>query len=190
MSAIILSGSSLKGILTLRGPLPNVYNPTATTLEVYESVQTLSSTAIHKLPLTYSQMIDWEHLLIDISYDDDDDQEKMDPNSILLDDDDNNVAGNKFDEMEDDSEEKKAILAKREEKRQRKILEWKEKMKIKMEKRKAKVDELKRQQQAIAKDEGDPVQYTVEIAVPGWYEACLDPIDDVVRYYSPLPSQG
>ena len=180
VSGIILSGSSLKGTMTLEGPLPGMTDPKASTWEVYEkAAQVRSSSSNHPLPLTYRQVIDWEHLLIqDTLSDDDEVEEEEEQEGDELDDDISVEDGD-----EEDPKKIEELQAKRHAKLQARMTAKKQRQVARLEKRRVKLQELQRTQQAVAKAEGDPMQYTTRVPVSGWYVACLEPFEDQVCFF-------
>lgn len=141
MSTIILSGSSLKATLTLDGPIaPSNIN---TGMELFTA-----SEAFHERGdgfITYSEVIDFEHLAPPPEEEDDpvtqpDDDGPLDPNDP------------------DITQKRKA----RREKQRTKFLEAK-----------AKRDAKRLEQQKKVRQDGEPAIYTTKAPADGWYRMCV-----------------
>lgn len=155
MSAFILQGSALKGTISLQGPLPGVVGPDATTLDIYEAAQKRHS----KLPLTYEETIDWEHLydrIDQVMEDDVEEEEDSDQDEELL----------PLDPHDKD------FKAKRKAQRI--------KQQAKEQARRARLAEYQKKQMAVAKSEGEPMMYTTSVPISGYYQMCLEPYENEV----------
>ena len=178
VSGIILSGSSLKGTMSLEGPLPGMTDPKASTWEVYEKATQVRSNSNHPLPLTYRQVIDWEHLLIQDTLTDDEEEDMEEDEGDELDDDITMKEGD-----EEDPKKLEELQAKRHAKLQARIAAKKQRQMARLEERRVRLKEHQRKQEAVAEAEGDPMQYTTRVPVSGWYVACLEPYEDQVCFF-------
>jgi hypothetical protein len=155
----------LKGTLTLVGPLPGLADATASTVEVYETAQKLldlGSSSNDLMPLTYSQVINWELLFADETMTESEDEDEEDEEE---------------DEEEEDGDSEQAKA-----RRRAKQKAFKQRQAARYEKRRARMLAFQRKQQAVAKSAGEPVQYTTTVPVSGWYQTCLEPYDDQVGF--------
>jgi hypothetical protein len=168
ISAFILSGSNLKGTLSLEGPIPGLVEASASTGDIYKLSRQLAN---HGAPLTYIQVVDWENVLLveEALLESEDEEDEDEPE---LDDDER-------DETLDETA-RAAFEAKRAKKLQDARTDRKRRDRERAQRRRARMMEFQKRQEAFAKTEGEPVQYTTAVPVSGWYQACLEPYDEEV----------
>jgi hypothetical protein len=154
VSVFVLSGSSLKATLTLDGPIAN--SSIDSGVELFAAGESYVKNPENPDQLSYSTVVDFEHL-----------------NSLPEDDDDDEVA-DKYEEPAIDPDDPDAAEKRRErrERQREKFMEAKQKR-----------DQRKLEQQKKIRQDGDPFVYTTKAPDSGWYKMCVQATWYQVRDY-------
>ncbi|KAG7363305.1 emp24/gp25L/p24 family protein [Nitzschia inconspicua] len=148
ISVIILSGSPLKATVALEGPFATPDEDTGAML--FQKAQEFDNGNKPNGHLSFIEVVDFEHLNVDIPDDDEHSDEKNNNDDILK---------TPIDPNDPDADQKRR---ERRERQRQKFLEEKQKR-----------EERKLAQLKKVRQDGEPFVHTVKINRPGWYRMCV-----------------
>jgi len=149
VSVFVLSGSQLKATYSLEGPVASLDVDSG--IDLYTKAQEFAVDRRNRRQLSFSQEVDFEHLMDEI----DDDDEFIDD-----DDDDDEFDDDKPIESNDPDAEKK--------KRERRERQRKKFLELKKKRDKKQVETMKKLRQ-----DGEPILKTNKAPAAGWYRMCV-----------------